>query len=158
MILLFDNLYNLVKDDLNQRLFDPKNLELLKQLMKTLVGMTVHLQVNSDSQYYRINESVMCVKSATFIGGKISIKTTTQNIDFHAVGIIVTAQPNHIMITAPNSKEVGSMLIIIITRDENPATWGDIVFCYVKNALPVAKSPTAVQTVVNGSAPIAKLT
>ncbi len=117
--MLFDNLYNLVKDDLNQRLFDPKNLELLKQLMKTLVGMTVHLQVNSASQYYRIHESVMCVKSATFVGGKISIRTTTQNIGFQAVGIIITAQPDQIMITAPNSEEVGSMLIIIITREEN---------------------------------------
>ena len=122
MILLFDNLYNLVKDQLNQRLFDPKNLELLKQLMKTLVGMTVHLQINSNSQYDRTNESIMCVKSASYVGGKISIKTTTHNIGFHAVGIIITAQPDHIMITAPSSEEIGSMLIIIITREENQAT------------------------------------
>ena len=119
MILLFDNLYNLVKDQLNQRLFDPQNLELLKQLMKTLVGMTVHLQINSNSQYDRTNESIMSVKSASYVGGKISIKTTTHTVGFHAVGIIITAQPDHIMITAPNSEEVGSMLIIIITREEN---------------------------------------
>lgn len=122
MILLFDNLYNLVKDHLNQRLFDPKNLELMKQLMKNLVGMTVNLQVNSDSQYNRSNESVIPVKSASYVGGKISIKTTNHNIGFHAVGIIITAQKDHIMITAPSSEEIGSMLIIIITREENQAT------------------------------------
>ena len=117
--MLFDNLYNLVKDQLNQRLFDPKNLELIKQLMKTLVGMTVNLQVNADSQYDRINESVIRVKSASYVGGKISIKTTSDNIGFNALGIIITAQPDHIMITAPNSKETGSMLIILITREGN---------------------------------------
>jgi hypothetical protein len=111
-------MYNLVKDHLNQRLFDPKDLELLKQIMKTIVGMTVHLQVNSDSQYNR-NESLMLVKSAGYVGGKINIKTTTHNIRFQAVGIIITAQQDQIMITAPSSEEVGSMLIIIIIREEN---------------------------------------
>jgi len=119
VILLFDNLYNLVKDQLNQRLFDPKNLKLLKQLMKTLVGMTVHLHVNSDSQYDRSYEIVTLVKSASYVGGKISIKTATHNISFQAVGIIITSQQEQIMITAPSSEEVGSMLIIIITREEN---------------------------------------
>lgn len=122
MILLFDKLYSLVKDHLNQRIYDPKDLDLLKQIMKKLVGMIVHLQVNSDSQYYRSIESVMHVKSASYVGGKISIKTTTHNIGFHAVGIIVTAQKDHIMITAPHSEEMGSMLIIRITRKENRAT------------------------------------
>lgn len=121
-ILLFDNLYNLVKDHLNQRLLDPKNLELIKQIMGKLVGMTVNLQVNSDSQYDRSKESVIRVMSASYVGGKINIKTSAHNIGFQAVGIIITAQKDHIMITAPNSEEIGSMLIIIITREENLST------------------------------------
>ena len=116
---MFDNLYNLVKDDLNQRLFEPKSLKLIKQLMLKLVGMTVNLQVNADSQYSRINQSVILINSARYVGGKINIKTTTDTIDFPALGIIITAQPDHIMITAPNSKEIGSMLIMIITREDN---------------------------------------
>jgi len=87
--------------------------------MKTLVGMTVHLHVNSDSQYDRSYEIVTLVKSASYVGGKISIKTATHNISFQAVGIIITSQQEQIMITAPSSEEVGSMLIIIITREEN---------------------------------------
>ncbi|MDO0823854.1 hypothetical protein [Desulfosporosinus nitroreducens] len=116
---MFDNLYNLVKDHLNQRLFDPKNFELLRQIMKALVGMTVHLQVNSDSQYDRNYELVVRVKSASYVGGRISIKTTNHNIGFQAVGIIITSQQEQIMITAPSSEEVGSMLIILIIREEN---------------------------------------
>ncbi|MCO1603083.1 hypothetical protein [Desulfosporosinus nitroreducens] len=116
---MFDNLYSLVRDHLNQRLFDPKNLELLKQIMNALVGMTVHLHVNSDSQYDRSCELVMRVKSTSYVGGKISIKTTNHNIGFPALGIIITSQQEQIMITAPSSEEVGSMLIIIINREGN---------------------------------------
>lgn len=84
--------------------------------------MTVHLQVNSDSQSYRSSESVMLVKAASYVGDKISFMTSIDNIYFHAVGIIITAQTDHIMITAPNSEEMGSMLIIIIPREENQST------------------------------------
>lgn len=119
---MFDNLYNLVKDHLNERLFDPENLELIKQIMEKLVNMTVNLQVNSDSQYDHNNESVLRIMSASYVGGKISIKTTTRDLGFHAVGFIITAQKDHIMITAPNSEEMGSMLIMIITREDNPST------------------------------------
>ncbi|HZK86325.1 MAG TPA: hypothetical protein VFC58_17000 [Desulfosporosinus sp.] len=122
VILLFDSMYNLVKDHLNQRIVEPESLELLKNLMKKLIGMTVQLQVNSDSQSYRSSESVMLVKSASYVGDKISIMTSIDNIYFHAVGIIITAQTDHIMITAPNSEEMGSMLIIIIPREENQST------------------------------------
>ncbi|WP_088187309.1 hypothetical protein [Desulfosporosinus sp. FKA] len=125
---MFDHLYNLVKAHLNQRLFDPKDLELLNQIMKRLIGMTVHLYVNSDSQYDRSYEFVMRVKSASYVDGKINITATTNTIDFRAAGIIITSQQEQIMITAPSSEEVGSVLIIIITREENQ--WPRLVLNY----------------------------
>ncbi|KLU66366.1 hypothetical protein DEAC_c17650 [Desulfosporosinus acididurans] len=125
---MFDHLYNLVKAHLNQRLFDPKDLELLNQIMKRLIGMTVHLYVNSDSQDDRSYEFVMRVKSASYVDGKINITATTNTIDFRAAGIIITSQQEQIMITAPSSEEVGSVLIIIITREENQ--WPRLVLNY----------------------------
>ena len=113
---MYDKFYDLIKNNLNQRIQDPQNVTLLKQIMGSLKGMTVYIKLKSRLYKTFSEETVIVVKDAKYIGRQITIVTGRQTVKFPAVGIIVTALEDNIIIYAPNDVELDSNLTLRIVR------------------------------------------
>lgn len=115
---MYDRLFDLVKDNLNLRIHEPGNTDLLKKIIGSLTGMSASIQIDSRSQNFNCSQTVF-IEQAKYIGRVILLETEQGKIKFSVHGIIVTVYDDNIMITAPGEEEVGSKLIININNDFN---------------------------------------